>query len=341
VVSGLLFLVWRYVQPKQLGKEFASGNGRIEAVEIDIAAKIAGRIKDIMVNEGEFVTTGQVLAVMDTEVLESHRREAEAQLQQAHNAVERARSQVTQRQAEKSAAAALVQQRKTELDIARNRLTRSEPLLSEQAIAGLDVDEARAAVQSAQSAVAAAQAQVAAAQAAIITATSQVLEAESAIGVWQATIQRLQADINDSALKAPRDGRVQYRVAQPGEVLPAGGKVLNMLDLSDVYMTFFLPTAEAGRVAIGSEARLIFDAAPQYVIPANVSFVADSAQFTPKTVETASEREKLMFRVKAHIAPELLKKHIRTVKTGLPGMAYVRLDPRVDWPADFQVKLPP
>jgi HlyD family secretion protein len=294
-----------------------------------------------MVNEGEFVTTGQVLAVMDTEVLESHRREAEAQLQQAHNAVERARSQVTQRQAEKSAAAALVQQRKTELDIARNRLTRSEPLLSEQAIAGLDVDEARAAVQSAQSAVAAAQAQVAAAQAAIITATSQVLEAESAIGVWQATIQRLQADINDSALKAPRDGRVQYRVAQPGEVLPAGGKVLNMLDLSDVYMTFFLPTAAAGRVAIGSEARLIFDAAPQYVIPANVSFVADSAQFTPKTVETASEREKLMFRVKAHIAPELLKKHIRTVKTGLPGMAYVRLDPRVDWPADFQVKLPP
>jgi HlyD family secretion protein len=248
---------------------------------------------------------------------------------------------VTQRQAEKSAAAALVQQRKTELDIARNRLTRSEPLLSEQAIAGLDVDEARAAVQSAQSAVAAAQAQVAAAQAAIITATSQVLEAESAIGVWQATIQRLQADINDSALKAPRDGRVQYRVAQPGEVLPAGGKVLNMLDLSDVYMTFFLPTAAAGRVAIGSEARLIFDAAPQYVIPANVSFVADSAQFTPKTVETASEREKLMFRVKAHIAPELLKKHIRTVKTGLPGMAYVRLDPRVDWPADFQVKLPP
>jgi HlyD family secretion protein len=341
VVSGLLFLVWRYVQPKQLGKEFASGNGRIEAVEIDIAAKIAGRIKDIMVNEGEFVTTGQVLAVMDTEVLESQRREAEAQLQQAHNAVERARSQVTQRQAEKSAAVALVQQRKTELDIARNRLTRSEPLLSEQAIAGLDVDEARAAVQSAQSAVAAAQAQVAAAQAAIITATSQVLEAESAIGVWQATIQRLQADINDSALKAPREGRVQYRVAQPGEVLPAGGKVLNMLDLSDVYMTFFLPTAAAGRVAIGSEARLIFDAAPQYVIPANVSFVADSAQFTPKTVETASEREKLMFRVKAHIAPELLKKHIRTVKTGLPGMAYVRLDPRVDWPADFQVKLPP
>lgn len=75
-------------------------------------------------------------------------------------------------------------------------------------------------------------------------------------------------------------------------------------------MTFFLPTAAAGRVTIGSEVHLVLDAAPQYVIPAQVSFVADVAQFTPKTVETASEREKLMFRVRAKIAPELLKKYI-------------------------------
>jgi HlyD family secretion protein len=341
LAAGLLFLAWRYIQPDPIDQHFAAGNGRVEAVEIDIAAKIAGRVKDILVQEGDFVTAGQTLAQMDTEVLASQRREAEAQLRQSRSAVGRARSQVRQRQAEKTAALALVEQRKTELDIAKTRLTRSEPLLSEQAIAGLDVDEARAAVQTAQAAVAAAQAQVAAAQAAIITATSQVMEAESLVGVWQATIDRLQADINDSALKAPRDGRVQYRVAQPGEVLSAGGRVLNMLDLSDVYMTFFLPTAAAGRVAMGSEVRLVFDAVPQYVIPASVSFVADAAQFTPKTVETANEREKLMFRVKAHIAPDLLKKHIRKVKTGLPGMAYVRLNPRVDWPAELEVKLPP
>src|SRR3546814_3115012 len=82
------------------------------------------------------------------------------------------------------------------------------------------------------------------------------------------TIQRIQADIDDSVLKSPRDGRVQYRVAQPGEVLSPGGVVLNMVDLTDVYMTFFLPTEQAGRVALGAEARLVLDAAPQYVIPA-------------------------------------------------------------------------
>jgi HlyD family secretion protein len=116
--------------------------------------------------------------------------------------------------------------------------------------------------------------------------------------------------------------------------------VLNLLDLTDVYMTFFLPTAAAGKLAIGSEVRCVLDAAPEYVIPAQISFVADVAQFTPKTVETASEREKLMFRVKARIAPELLKQHIRQVKTGLPGMAYVRIDAQTQWPEQLQVKLP-
>jgi HlyD family secretion protein len=113
-----------------------------------------------------------------------------------------------------------------------------------------------------------------------------------------------------------------------------------MVDLGDVYMTFFLPTAAAGRIQMGTEARLVLDAAPQYVIPARVSFVADVAQFTPKTVETAEERQKLMFRIKAHIAPDLLKKYIRSVKTGLPGMAYVQLDPRAEWPSDLEIKLP-
>jgi len=133
---------------------------------------------------------------------------------------------------------------------------------------------------------------------------------------------------------------MQYRVAQPGEVLGAGGRVVNLVDLTDVYTTFFLPTAQAGRIALGTEVRIVLDAAPQYVVPARVSFVADGAQFTPKTVETVSEREKLMFRVRAHIAPELLKEHITQVKTGLPGVAYVRLPPTDAWPGRLALRLP-
>jgi HlyD family secretion protein len=153
-------------------------------------------------------------------------------------------------------------------------------------------------------------------------------------------VQRVEADIRDSVLSSPRDGRVQYRIAQPGEVLAAGGRALNVIDLSDVYMTFFLPERAAGRVAMGTEVRLVLDAAPDYVIPARVSFIASTAQFTPKTVETAEERQKLMFRVRAQIAPELLKQHLRQVKTGLPGVGWIRLDPGVPWPASLTVRAP-
>ena len=94
---------------------------------------------------------------------------------------------------------------------------------------------------------------------------------------------------------------MQYQLARNGEVVAAGGKILTILDLQDVYMTVFLPAATAGKLEIGGEARIILDPVPQYVIPASVSFIAADAQFTPKTVETAEEREKLMFRVKLKV----------------------------------------
>ncbi|MBU0966656.1 MAG: HlyD family efflux transporter periplasmic adaptor subunit [Proteobacteria bacterium] len=341
VAMGILALVlWQRYGHKAKDDGIASGNGRIEAVEIDIAAKIAGRIKAILVSEGDFVTSGQIVARMDTEVLDAQLREAEANLRKAQSAVETMQNQTAQRQSEKAAASALVAQREAESAVAKKRLARLEPLAQTGAIAAQDLDDIQAQVLSAQAMVRGAKAQMAAAGAAIATVKSQEIEALSVVEAARATIVRLQADIDDSALKATRDGRVQYRIAQPGEVVGAGGKVLNLLDLSDVYMTFFLPTASAGRIAMGSEVRLILDAAPQYVIPAQVSFVADSAQFTPKTVETASEREKLMFRIRAQIPAELLRKHITNVKTGLPGMAFVRLDPAVAWPDHLQVKLP-
>ena len=340
IVIGLGVWAGWHFQPQDLPDGFAAGNGRIEAVEIDIAARTAGRIREILVNEGDFVRAGQVLAKMDTAVLEAQLREAEAQLQRALIGIETAQSLVTQREAERQAAEAFIAQRKAELDAAQKRLARTRELASKNAASEAQLDDDRAAAAAAKAAVGAAEAQAAAAQAAIGRARSDVIAAEASVEAARATLQRIQADIDDSVLKSPRDGRVQYRVAQPGEVLSPGGVVLNMVDLTDVYMTFFLPTEQAGRIALGAEARLVLDAAPQYVVPAEISFVADVAQFTPKTVETQEERQKLMFRIKTRIAPDLLREHLLQVKTGLPGMAYVQLDPRVDWPPELQTRLP-
>jgi HlyD family secretion protein len=347
IVIGILILAalgtaaWLIFGKEDKNKGLVSGNGRIEAVEIGVASKTAGRVKDVLVREGELVSAGQVIALMDTEVLEAESRQAQAQLKQSQSTVETNRSQLVQRGSEKDAALALVRQREAELGVARKRALRSLTLASEAATSQQEADDDSAKVQSAVAAVSAARAQLAAAGATVVTARAEIAGAQSAVEAARATVERIQADIKDSALKAPREGRVQYRVAQPGEVVTAGGRVLSMVDLSDVYMTFFLSTAAAGRVALGTEVRLVLDAAPQYVIPAQVSFVADVAQFTPKTVETASERMKLMFRVRARISPDLLRKHITQVKTGLPGMAYLRMDPALPWPAHLQVKPQP
>ncbi len=334
------YFAWQYFQPAKLPLGFTKSNGRIEATEIDIATKLAERIKDELVDEGDFVTAGQVVAHMNTDVLEAQLSETEAKLQEAKSAVETANKTVAQRKSEKAAAQAVVKQREAELDLAKKNLARAESLVDMGGVSKEDVDTRRAALSNAEAAISKANADVMASDAAIATAESLVIRAHASVEAAQATIRRIRADLNDSILKTPRAGRVQYRVTQPGEVLPAGGKVLNMVDLADVYMTFFLPEAEAGQVKIGTEVRLVLDAIPQYVIPAKVTFVADVAQFTPKTVETAVERQKLTFRIKAHIPPELLKKYILHVKTGLPGVAYVQLDPQAPWPAHLEVKLP-
>jgi len=332
--------IWWLLRPAPLPPSIASGNGRIEATEIDIATKTAGRINEILAREGDFVQAGEVLARMDTQVLLARKAEALAQVRQAENAYLTAKSVVVQRESEHHAAQAVVAQRKAELDAADKRLKRSQRLVGEGATPQQEVDDNGARVLGMSAAVVAAQAQVAAAQAGITAAQSKGVEAQSAIEAVKATVVRLQADLDDSELKAPLDGRVQYRVAEPGEVLNAGGRVLSLVDLADVYMTFFLPTAAAGKVALGSEIRLVLDAAPDYVIPAQASFVASVAQFTPKTVETDSERLKLMFRVRARIAPALLKQHLAQIKTGVPGMAYVKLDGKAAWPVKLEVKLP-
>jgi HlyD family secretion protein len=340
VLAGAGVFAWTQLMPHGPGPGFASANGRIEATEIDVSSKLPGRLQEILVNEGDFVTAGQPLARMQVQSLQAQHDEAVARQQQAISEVASAEAQVAVRESDYHAAQAQTAQRDSELDAARRRLSRSEVLEREGAASAQDLDDDRARVLGAQAALAASQAQVAAAQAAVQAARTQVTGAHSTVSAANATVQRVKVDIDDSTLVAPRAGRVQYRVAEAGEVLGAGGKVINLVDLGDVYMTFFVPEEVAGKLALGGEVHLILDAAPQYVIPAHISFVASTAQFTPKTVETASERQKLMFRVKAQIDRALLQKYLTRVKTGLPGVAWVKTDSAAVWPTQLAVKVP-
>ena len=287
-------------------------NGRIEATEVDVAAKYPGRLATVNVNEGDEVTAGQVVAVISSPETEAQLRGAQAQLLRAKQAL--------------AEAEALIAQRKSDLDFARTDYERGKSLIDKGFITQQLLDLRRNKFQ--------------AADAGFVAANSQRDEAVSQISAAQADVERLQSMLVDLTLVSPRSGQVEYRLARAGEVIAAGQRILTILDLNDIYMTIYLPANQAGNLALGDEARAILDPVPEYVFPAKISFVATEAQFTPKSVETAEEREKLMFRVKLQADPEILDKFHRQVKTGVRGLGFVRTDPKIPWPAELAVKLP-
>ena len=296
-------------RPAGLPAGFASGNGRLEAVEVDIATKIAGRLAELGPREGDMVEAGVVVARLDADDLRAQLRAAEAQVVQARKAVEESQ--------------AGVRKSRTDVSLAGKTLKRSESLVDKGFISRSKLDTDQTGMEGA--------------MAGMDQAQSRVAEAEAALAAAVAKMDSLQATLNDTSLKAPISGRVLYRLAEPGEVLAAGGKALTLLDLSDMYMTIYLPTDKAGQVALNSEARIVLDALPGQPIPALVSFVAAKAQFTPREVETRTEREKLMFRIKVKPDPAWLAAHRDLAKGGLPGVAYVRLDANAPWPANLQI----
>lgn len=312
LVLALVARAW-WTNPPDLPSGFAVGNGRIEADEVGVATKYAGRVEEVLVEEGDLVQVGQLIARMDTFELDAELREAEALVREA---LER-----------RNVAAATIVQRKSECDLAEKEFDRAARLLAKNVAPQREVDIKKSRLQTSKAACAAAEAQFS--------------DADAAIDAARARVQRIQVRINETRLTAPVQGRVLYRLAEPGEVIGAGERVISLIDLTDIYMEIFLPSRDASRVSIGAEARIVLDAIPSRPIPAVVSFVAPEAQFTPKQVETQTERDKLMFRVKVRVPEEIVEPNIEVVKTGVRGVAYVRIDDAsvAPWP-DFLVTEP-
>ena len=286
----------------------AYGNGRIEAQSIDIATRHGGRVLSVPVEEGQMVEAGDIIAELDLSDLAASLAGAEANV--------RASIQ------KKDAAASTVAQAESARMLADKEFARADELARDKAVSESRRDQAYNAKQSAE-------AQLAAAK-------QNLASAEESIEVAESEVARLKDLLTDQHLKASKKGRVLYKLVEPGEVMSAGSKAVTLLDLTDVYMTIFLPTETVGKLRLGEESRIILDAAPDVAIPAYISYISPEAQFTPRQVETRTEREKLTFRVKVRIPPELLSKYIDHVKTGLPGMAYIKSDKDRDWPTRLQ-----
>jgi HlyD family secretion protein len=304
------FFAWKIFSMPDLPPGFAGGNGRLEANLIYVATKYPGRIQDVLFNEGDTVEAGQVVARMDTSALDAQLRQALADITAAED--------------NRRAALAQVQVKEADYNYAQKQYVRSRDLVTQGAVSEQEAEIDAARMQ--------------ATRAELVRSQAEATRSVSSINAAKATADRLRAEIKDAVLVSPIRARIETRLSEPGEVLPQGGRVFSLNDLSDVYMYVYLPESVTGKVALGSEARIVLDAAPQYPIRTYVSFVSPVAQFTPKTVETEEERHNLTFRVKLQIDKDRLRDFEGVVKSGLPGMGYVRWDAKEPWPDRLQVK---
>jgi HlyD family secretion protein len=311
LVAG--FFGFRYLRARRsaLPKGIASGNGRIEAKEVDIAAKLPLRVAQILVGEGDLVEPGQIVVKMDTTTLEAERASADAALAAAQEQLAVARAGIVKK--------------KSEIELARIEKARSGRLVAERAGSQREYDVRAMTLKTTTAGLAEEQ--------------GKLQVALQQVDVAQAKVAEAQSRIDDATLTSPVLGRVLYRLAEPGEVLAAGGKALTLVNLEDVYMEIFLPSQQAAALKVGSDARITVDFEPQRAAAGYVSFVSPEAQFTPKEVETKSEREKLMFRVKIQVPRELVLHYIERIKTGVRGVGYVKVKESAAWPERLQKNL--
>ncbi len=309
--GGAAYYGWQRLHPA-VPAGIAFGNGRLEADQINIDTKYAARIAEMLADQGDLVKAGQVVARMDTRDLQASLKRSQAQVEQAIRAVDEANANLTQMQ--------------SQVVLAQQEFDRAAYLV-QKGFQTKEILDQR-------------QQQLNGATALANAAQARVTQAERALDAAKHDVELYTVQIEDNTLTAPRDGRIEYRIANIGEVLPVGGHVFAMLDTSNVYMDIYLPTEQAGKVRYGADARIVLDAYPNIAIPAKVTFIATQAQFTPKTVETQSERDKLMFRIRLQIDPERARARAERVRSGLPGVGYVKTDPAVEWPAALQ-RLPP
>ena len=314
-VAIVAFVGFRYWKKKHgaLPEGIASGNGRLEAKLVDLAAKEPLRVKEILVDEGDLVQPGQVVVKMDTVTLDAELAAALASVDAAEERLALARASIVKQ--------------KSEINLAEIEVDRAGKLVAQGAGSQRDLDVRRTRLETT--------------KASLVEAEAMLKTATQTVEVARANARTIQTRIDDATLRSPVTGRVLYRLAEAGEVLSPGGKALTVMNLEDIYMEIFLPSEQAASLKVGAEGRIVLDYDPRRAIAGYVSFVSPEAQFTPKQVETRSEREKLMFRVKIQLPKETATPYVERIKTGIRGVGYVKTSDYAVWPVRLQHTITP
>ena len=294
------------------GKPGVSVTGTIEAIQVDVSARIAGRIVERPVDEGDRVTTGQLLVRLD----------------EAEQAAEVRRQEAAVRTAQSTLNDLLAGARREELEDARAALQsagatrewterdyrRAEGLFAQALIAAQEVDRARQAYL-----VASAQEKSARQKLSLLEAGPRPDQIEAARGqLAQArnALEVARTRLKEMSIHSPMDGLVLRKNLEVGEMANPGVPILTLMKPSDIWVRAYVPEEEVGRIKVGGKAQIAVDAYPARRFPGRITEIASEAEFTPRNVQTRKERVNLVFRIKIAVDnPEGI------LKPGMPADA--------------------
>jgi HlyD family secretion protein len=306
-------------------------SGTIEITQVDLAFKIPGRLLERLVDEGDTVAAGQIVARLDDvdQKLQVARAEAQAastkafltQLESGSRAEEVAQARAQLQQARAAAKAADSRLKLAEDDVGRSRDLRVQEVISQQKF-----DELQTIYETSlnSSREAAARVRSAEANLDLVLAGPRKEEIEQARAQLAAGAQALamaRQQLADTVLQSPTDGAVLSKAAEPGAYLNPGTPVITVGRLDQVWLRGYINETDLGRIRLQQPARVTTDTYPENEYPGKVSFISDQAEFTPKTVQTYEERVKLMYRIKIS-----LDNPRQELKAGMPADAVVQLD---------------
>ena len=303
VFTLLLILLIQYKTKKDLPDYIIYGNGRIEGRETQIATKFSGKVEEIFTEEGQEVKKDQILMKIDS-------RSMEAQLESMKSQSEQILKEIDSVNAE-------IKLINSDIKLYSKDVDRIKKLVKDDFASEAQYDQKINMLEKSKASFAGAEAKKEALQ--------------NSYKATLADIKSLEIDIGDMTIHAPSDGLITYRLAELGEILQSGQSVFVMINPDELYMTLYANQLKSGKIKIGDKGFIKVDALPDKVFDAYVSFISSEAEFTPKEVETRSERQKLVFRLKLNVKDNSK----RTLKVGMPGMGYVKIDDSKDWPKEI------
>ena len=285
-------------------------SGYVEVTEVPVAPQVGGRILELRVDEGDRVMAGDVIARLDT-------RDAELQLARARAERASAEAQVRlvqapprpadvrQAEAQVAAATADAAAAQAELDAARTDLARFEALLQANAGSQKQRDDARARVAVAEERLRGATERIRVAREAVSRVEAparreEVDVARARVATIDAQIAVLEKAIADAELAAASSGVVTQRLAEAGELVSPGMPIVVLADLDNAWANLFVPEPLVPRVMLGQSATVFTDAGGEG-LPGTVTYISPKAEFTPRNVQTADERSRLVYRIKVSV----------------------------------------